>query len=115
MNEQQIQVGGMRKVWVAYASAEKQFHIEVPFESGMTVSDAIAKSQLADKTTLPEILNCGIFGVKVIDQSQLLQAGDRVEIYRALTINPKEIRRKRAAANPVSRYCRGNRFKQLYQ
>ena len=111
MNEQ-IQ---MQKVWVAYASAEQQFHIEVPFVSGMTVADAIAKSQLTEKTTLPEDLSCGIFGVKVVDQAQMLQAGDRVEIYCALTINPKDIRRERAAANPVSRYCRGNRFRQLYQ
>ena len=112
---EQIQVRQMQKVWVEYASVEQQFHIEVSFVSGMTVADAIAKSQLKDKTTLPEVLNCGIFGVKVVDQTQVLQAGDRVEIYRALTINPKDIRRKRAAANPVSRYCRGNRFKQLYQ
>lgn len=103
------------KVWVAYATAEQQFHIEVAFEHGMTIRDAIEKSQLAQLIALPETFCCGIFGVKASDQEQLLEAGDRVEIYRALTINPKDIRRKRAAANPVSRYCRGNRFKQLYQ
>ena len=110
---EQIQVRQMQKVWVAYASVEQQFHIEVPFVSGMTVADAIAKSQLKDKTTLPEVLNCGIFGVKVVDQTQVLQAGDRVEIYRALTINPKDIRRKRAAKNPVGRYAKSNRLRQL--
>ena len=103
------------KVWVAYATVEQQFHIEIPFVIGMTIRDAIEKSQLAQLVALPETFCCGIFGVKVPDQEQLLEAGDRVEIYRSLTINPKETRRKRAAANPVSRYCRGNRFKQLYQ
>ncbi len=42
-----------------------------------------------------------------------LQAGDRVEIYRALTINPKDIRRKRAEKNPVGRYARGNRLRAI--
>ena len=37
--------------------------------------------------------------------------GDRVEIYRPLTINPKDIRRKRAAKNPVGRFIKGNRFR----
>lgn len=103
------------KVWVAYATVQQQFHIEVPFVTGMTVRDAIEKSQLAQMVALPETFCCGIFGIKVSNQDQLLEVGDRVEVYRALTINPKETRRKRAAANPVSRYCRGNRFKQLYQ
>ena len=34
-----------------------------------------------------------------------------VEIYRSLTINPKDIRRKRAAKNPVGRFAKGNRFR----
>jgi uncharacterized protein len=36
-----------------------------------------------------------------------------VEIYRPLTINPKDIRRKRAEKNPVGRYARGNLLKKL--
>ena len=63
-------------------------------------------------TTLPEPLMLGIFGVRVEPQ-HVLQAGDRVEIYRALTINPKDIRRKRAAKNPVGRYAKSNRLRQL--
>jgi putative ubiquitin-RnfH superfamily antitoxin RatB of RatAB toxin-antitoxin module len=54
----------------------------------------------------------GVFGVRVEPQ-HVLQAGDRVEIYRALTINPKDIRRKRAAKNPVGRYAKSNRLRQL--
>ena len=101
------------KVWVAYANPEQQFHLEVDFVEGMTLAQAIEQSGLCQHTELPENYSVGIFGVKVTDAQQLLQAGDRVEIYRPLVINPKEIRRKRAAANPVGRYCRGNRFKQL--
>lgn len=101
------------KVWVAYAAVDQQFHIELEFVEGMSVADAITQSGIASSTQLPDEYAVGIFGMKVQDQSHVLQAGDRVEIYRALTINPKDIRRKRAAANPVGRYCRGNRFKQL--
>lgn len=103
----------MSKVWVAYAAEERQFHIEVEFTQGMTIADAIAQSGLAEQVQLPENFNFGIFGVKVKDKMKLLQAGDRVEIYRTLTINPKDIRRNRAKANPVGRYCRGNRYQQL--
>ena len=100
------------KVWVAYASAEQQFYIELPFVAGMTALDALRQSGLSEKTTLPEPLLLGIFGIKLSDPQQRLHVGDRVEIYRALTINPKEIRRNRAAKNPVGRFAKGNRFKQ---
>ena len=104
----------VQKIWVAYAGPTAQFHISVPFNEGMTALDAIRLSGIEQQTELPGNLQLGIFGVRLIDHQQILQAGDRVEIYRALTINPKEIRRNRAAKNPVSRYCRGNRFKQLW-
>ncbi|CAM9204761.1 RnfH family protein [Acinetobacter bereziniae] len=101
------------KIWVAYATEKQQFHIELQFSPGMSVADAIAQSGLAEQVELPENFSFGIFGVKIKDQAHLLEAGDRVEIYRALTINPKDIRRNRAKANPVGRYCRGNRYQQL--
>ncbi|WP_109440162.1 RnfH family protein [Acinetobacter haemolyticus] len=101
----------LRQVWVAYATPEQQFHIAVDFSDGMTAMDAIDKSEIAHMVALPEPLQLGIFGVKV-ETTAPLHAGDRVEIYRALTINPKDIRRKRAAQNPVGRFIKGNRFKQ---
>ena len=101
------------KVWVAYATSEQQFHLEVPFQSGMTALDAIEQSGIREQVELPEMLQLGIFGIRLENSAQLMQAGDRVEIYRALTINPKDIRRNRAANNPVGRYAKGNRFKQL--
>ena len=103
----------IQQVWVAYVAQDQQFLITVPFQQGMTALDAIEQSAIRAQTDLPEPLTLGIFGVRLQDPGQVLQAGDRVEIYRALTINPQDIRRKRAAENPVGRYCRGNRFKQL--
>lgn len=101
------------QVWVAYAAQDQQFHIAVPFQQGMTALDAIEQSGIRAQISLPEPLSLGIFGVRLQDPNQILQVGDRVEIYRALTVNPKDTRRKRAAENPVGLYCRGNRFKQL--
>ena len=99
-----------KQVWVAFASPDQQFHIAVTFIEGMTALQAIQNSGLADQVDLPEPLQLGIFGTK-IDAETILQAGDRVEIYRPLTINPKDIRRKRAAKNPVGRFAKGNRFR----
>ncbi|NHB58827.1 RnfH family protein [Acinetobacter shaoyimingii] len=103
----------VNQIWVAYAAQDQQFHIALDFYDGMTVADAIEQSGLKRKVQLPEPLHVGIFGTKVESLNHVLEAGDRVEIYRALLINPKDIRRNRAKANPVGRYCRGNRFKQL--
>ena len=103
----------MAKVWVAHATTEQQFHIELQFTQGMSIADAIQQSGIQTQVELPENFSFGIFGVKCKDQNQLLEAGDRIEIYRVLTINPKDIRRNRAKANPVGRYCRGNRYQQL--
>ena len=103
----------IQQVWVAYAAQDQQFLIAVLFQQDMTALDAIEQSGIRAQTDLPEPLALGIFGVRLQDPDQRLQFGDRVEIYRALTINPQDIRRKRAAENPVGRYCRGNRFKQL--
>ena len=99
------------QVWVAYAAPDAQFHVALDFLEGMTALDAIQRSGIGALTPLPEPLNLGVFGVKV-QAEQRLQVGDRVEIYRVLTINPKDIRRKRAAKNPVGIYGRRNRFKQ---
>ena len=103
----------LAQVWVAYAAKNQQFHIRLAFQEGMTALDAVEQSGIRSQTDLPEPLLLGIFGTRLQNLQQKLKIGDRVEIYRTLTINPKDIRRKRAAENPVGLYCRGNRFKQL--
>ncbi len=42
-----------------------------------------------------DLANVGIFGNKVSPE-QVLRDGDRVEIYRPLLADPKEVRRQRA-------------------
>lgn len=102
-------------IWVAYIDQQQQILIELPFQETMTANQAIEQSGILHTVNIPHPLQLGIFGLKV-DGEVRLHAGDRVEIYRPLTINPKEIRRNRAEKNPTSRYLmkqrlRGNRFR----
>lgn len=74
---------------------------------GTTVAQLLAQSDLAAQVAaqgrvLPAEL--GIFGRRVADPEQrVLQQGDRVELYRPLLIDPKDIRRLRAVRHPVGR------------
>jgi putative ubiquitin-RnfH superfamily antitoxin RatB of RatAB toxin-antitoxin module len=87
------------EVEVAYAKPQEQVIIPVELPAGSTLRQAVERSRLAER--FPEIdrddLKVGIFG-KLKKADQVLQAGDRVEIYRPLIADPKEVRKQRAAA-----------------
>lgn len=59
---------------------------------GSTVAEAISAAQLGDQDSVAT--RVGIFGRRV-DLSERLRDGDRVEIYRALVMDPKDARRRR--------------------
>jgi uncharacterized protein len=84
-------------VEVVYASAEKQILRRIELVEGSTVMQAIEASGIVEMlphgAVDPDRL--GIFSRKVSPQ-QIVQAGDRIEIYRPLTLNPMEARRRRA-------------------
>lgn len=50
----------LQQVWVAYATADQQFHISLPFSEGMTAQDAIQVSGIGSQVELPERI---IFGI----------------------------------------------------
>ncbi len=83
-------------VGVCYAEADRQswLRLEVPDES--TVEQAIQLSGLLK--TYPEIdlsqQKVGIFG-KLAKLDTVVQEGDRVEIYRQITADPKMVQRRR--------------------
>jgi len=84
---------------VAYVSATKEVFLrQVELTLGATAEQAIEQSEMLN--TFPEIdlsvNSIGIFSQKV-DLSTTLRQGDRVEIYRQLTIDPMQKRRNRAA------------------
>ena len=44
-------------IWVAYATPEKQFHLAVPFQPGMTALDAIQQSGIREQVELPTVIS----------------------------------------------------------
>ena len=86
-------------VEVAYARAEEQVVLALELPAGSTLREAVERSGILER--FPEIepgsMKAGIFG-KLKKADQVLQAGDRVEIYRPLIADPKEVRKQRAAA-----------------
>lgn len=85
-------------VEVAYALAEHQVILELDVPLGTNVEQAIKESTVLD--SYPEINleknKVGIFG-KLTKLVTELKQGDRVEIYRPLIADPKEVRRQREA------------------
>ena len=87
------------QVELAYAKPDEQVLLSLDVEPGTTVDQLVKMSGILEQ--FPEIeigkLNkLGIFG-KVTKGSTELREKDRVEIYRPLIADPKEVRRRRAA------------------
>ena len=85
------------KVEVCYARPEVQAMVALTVPAGTTALQAAEQSGLASR--YPEIdltqQPLGIQG-KRVEAGRVLEAGDRVEILRPLTADPKETRRRRA-------------------
>lgn len=90
----------MINVEVAYALPDEQKIFAVRLEAGSTVYEAVIRSKIVEYFPQidPDHDPMGIFGKAVRDpRSTVLQEGQRVEIYRPLTIDPKTARANRAA------------------
>jgi uncharacterized protein len=85
------------KVEVAYALPHRQVLLAVELPVGATVLEAAQRSGIASKFEGVDLDNAtfGIFG-HVVAPRQVLRDGDRVEIYRPLIADPKEVRKARA-------------------
>ena len=85
------------EVEVVYARPEEQVLIQVSVPAGSTARDAIVCSNILSETSGLDVetLTVGIFARRVT-LDYILKAGDRVEIYRPLTMSPVEARRWRA-------------------
>jgi putative ubiquitin-RnfH superfamily antitoxin RatB of RatAB toxin-antitoxin module len=85
-------------VEVVYALRERQQVSRVRHAHGMTAIQAVEASGLLK--VFPELagsrLDLGVYG-RVVQETQVLCPGDRVEIYRRLTADPREARRRLAA------------------
>ncbi|MGX9382700.1 RnfH family protein [Pseudomonas sp. JQ36] len=88
------------EIEVVYAAVDRQVLHALSVPDGATVREAVLKSGIGEEFPELDLSECplGIFGKVVADpQVRLIQAGDRIEIYRPLLADPKEVRRLRAA------------------
>ena len=90
------------RVTVVYAPQSRQVEeVALILPCGSTVQDAVLRSGLL--TQFPALaqaawagLELGVWGKRVGEPAQaLLQQHDRVEVYRALRVDPKRARRER--------------------
>lgn len=89
----------MMTIEVAYALPNKQTLLVVEVDKASTIKEAVLCSGILEKH--PEIdissTKIGIFG-KLKKMTEVVREMDRIEIYRPLIADPKEVRKKRAAA-----------------
>lgn len=81
------------KIGIAYALTKRQVWLTVDVPEGATVGEALERSGVL--TQFPEIdlstQKVGIFG-KIAALDAKLEDGDRIEIYRPITADPKTVR-----------------------
>ena len=96
-------------VEVCYALADKQDIVSLKLPVGSTLGQALEASGLLTK--YPEIdLKKNKFGIyaKLSKVDAVLRDQDRVEIYRPLIADPKEVRKQRAAEGKVMKKGAGD-------
>ena len=88
---------GLMNIEVAYALPTKQSLVDVAIKEGATVEEVIQASNLLNE--YPDIdlssTKVGIWS-RVVKLRDSVKDGDRIEIYRPLIADPKEIRKRRA-------------------
>ncbi|MBL4821560.1 MAG: RnfH family protein [Gammaproteobacteria bacterium] len=92
-------------VEVAYATPEKQLIVELEVSPGTTALEAVVRSGITDEFPAIDLNkdSMGIFSSQLngkdypLPDEYVLQARDRVEIYRPLLIDPKAARVARAS------------------
>ncbi len=89
-------------VEVVYALAQRQKVVPMNLPEGTTVRQAIERSGLLAEFPEIDLANnkLGIWN-KLAKADAVLRDKDRVEIYRPLIADPKEVRRQRAAEGKV--------------
>ncbi len=91
------------QIVIAYARAAREVHeLSLELPAGTTVAQALAASGLSKLYPETESAPCGVWGRKA-SADQILRNGDRVEVYRALRVDPKVARRERFAKQGAGR------------
>lgn len=93
------------QVEVAYALPSKQRIVKLKVPEGTTAMQAVQQSQLDtvfEELSIDADLKLGVWG-KSVTADRVLEEGERVEIYRPLLVDPKEVRKARAARTKAAR------------
>jgi len=89
------------RVEVVYALPRNCYTVELQVEAGATVADAVGTAMKLEPFRSLQVEpaldpgKVGIFG-HVVDPETPLSDGDRVELYRDLAQDPRDLRRARA-------------------
>lgn len=91
-------VANMIVVEVVYALPDEQTLLRIDVSEGTEIKDVIIQSKIIEDYPELELdkLDVGIFG-KMARMNYKVREFDRVEIYRPLIADPKEVRKRRAA------------------
>jgi len=83
---------------VVYGYTDRQALIRLELDNEATIEEAIKASGILEQFEDIDLTvnKVGVFG-KLSKLNTALKDGDRVEIYRPLIADPKEVRRRRAA------------------
>ncbi|MFD0324286.1 RnfH family protein [Lysobacter gummosus] len=87
------------KVEVVRAWPRRFESVRLELGEGATLAEAVAAAGFQDDA---QITGYAVFGVRAAADTRL-RDGDRVELLRALQIDPKDARRRRAADRPLKK------------
>lgn len=85
---------------VVYALPDRQALLKLQLPQGTTAREAVQRSGLEDEFPGLELstMPLGLFGKRLPSpETHVLEPGDRIELYRPLRADPKEVRKQRAA------------------
>jgi len=88
------------KIGIAYALPQRQVWFDVEVPEGTTIQDAINRSGILKQFPGIDLeqQKVGIYG-KLSKLDAVLNDGDRIEIYRPITCDPKTVPRKAKAGD----------------
>ncbi len=84
----------------------RAFQLVIPSGASPTVGLALIQSEIASSKDDPALARKGCFGVfgKRKEWDSPIYAGDRLELYSPLLIDPKAVRRKKANQNQDAKF-----------
>ena len=84
------------QIGIAYAEPDQQVWLKLEIPEGSTLLDALNRSGILSRFPQVDLKRqkVGIFG-KLAKLDTMLREGDRVEIYRPITVDPTKVKRRK--------------------